>query len=101
MALRILIRCRSDHVPGPESKRTFFIAEMACKQALGRSFTWDLDYMRSQDSILQSDQRCYVLIDCGVEESGPDLEKVPLCYFRAKWDCNELYLPILELRAFR
>jgi hypothetical protein len=57
--------------------------------------------MRSQGSLREPHRRCHVLIDCDVKESSPCLEEIPIYCFKAKWDYDELYLLILELRAFR
>jgi hypothetical protein len=75
MVQRIFVSCRSNHDP-------IDIGHLACQTLLGRSYTYEKDYIRwaGQFGNKQNPTKCHVLIDCAVTEYNPDNEIPFLCY---------------------
>ncbi|ATY66412.1 hypothetical protein A9K55_000745 [Cordyceps militaris] len=78
MAVRILVKCSSQTIPGTALDRRTTIANIACRHRLGRDFDERHDGLRSAGHHVLDHSRCYFLIDIGPRAS----QDPEVCYFR-------------------
>lgn len=81
MALRIFIKFRTDHVPGPPAEKDILVAGLACIQILGRNFDFGKDFIHAQGEILQEKARCHVLVDCDFHDRQPDPKEATVHFY--------------------
>ena len=90
MSLQIFVCCRSNHVPGGNDYKANLIANMACQKVLDRLFSWVKDFRRCEGSFYGLAEVCHMIIDCNVDESDQGMEGIPLHYFKAIGEGDDL-----------
>lgn len=90
MSLRIFVRCRSNQVPGENDYKANIVANFACQKTLDRPFSWVKDFRRCEGSFYGLAEVCHMVIDCNVDEADEGTEGIPLYYFKATGEGDDL-----------
>lgn len=100
MGTRIIVRCKSQPVPGQRELRSQTIANLVCQHVWHRDFGNIQDGVQSRGQFDRDGDRCYFLVDVG----PPDSENNKISMYNWDGSClcvihafNTLYCKSLEL----
>ena len=78
--LRVLLRLKSNEIPGPLLSRPFTVMSDFYSKVLERECNWDVDYFHL-GGILDEVHTCNIVLDLNVGELDQSLDDIPIAYY--------------------
>jgi hypothetical protein len=78
--LRVLLRLKSNDIPGPLLSRPFRVMSDFYEKVLDRECNWDVDYFHLGD-VFNEVHTCDIVLDLNVGDLDQSLDNIPIMYF--------------------